>query len=201
MSFKIKNIWEHPESTIISIIIFIATFYFVDQAKATFTEVWPAWAFVIWFLFTGKPNIKPPAATILFALFLFSSCSPQKRLARLVDKHPELVQKVKDTIRIDTFIVHRGSIESFSIPVSFDTLSIKGVGYKLNFYKANDSIQIDVQSNIDTVYIKIEKPLEYSNIELTQLEPKKSNFKEIIKLFGFIIIGILILILIIKLIK
>jgi len=201
MSFKIKNIWEHPESTIISIIIFVTTFYFVDHNKATFTEVWPAWAFVIWFLFTGKPNIKPPAAIIILALFLFTSCSPQKRLARLANKHPELVQSVKDTVRIDTFIVHQRSIERFTIPVSFDTLSIKGVGYKLNFYKSMDSISFDVQSNVDTVYIEIEKPLEYSNIELKPIVKKESEFISNTKLIIGMILGILFLILIIKLTK
>ena len=188
MSFKIKNIWEHFETTIIAIVIFVATFYFVDQGKATFSEVWPAWAAVIYFTFTGKPNIKPPAAAMLLILFI-SSCTPQKRLARLVKHHPELEYTIHDTVRIDTNIVYAPPKEIFSIPISpLDTFHFTGVNYNFDFYRTQDTFYIQVQALPDTIYIFKEIPLQYSSINIAPPTPNK--FKTIL-IYLTLFIGVL----------
>ena len=203
MNFKIKNIWEHLQTTMIAIVVFVITAYFVDQGKATFTEVWPAWAAVIYFAFVGK--IKPPAAPIilmLIPLFLFS-CSPQKRLARIVKNNPELIQTIHDTVRIDTFVVIAPLKETFALPIVDDTIHIQGSTFNLDFYRdvEKDTFYINVETIPDTVFIEIEKLVDYSNIEVNQVTEEKHNFISDTKLILGMILGIIFLILIIKLTK
>lgn len=94
---------------------------------------------------------------IAFLLFLIASCSPQKRITRLLNKYPHLVAsvdtevKIKDTIRIEnTKIIPLKEIQ-FSVEkdtqflIEKDTIFIKGKTVKIKS-------PADTLNFIDTFY-------------------------------------------------
>ena len=90
---------------------------------------------------------------LLIALLLFS-CTPQKRLARLVKKHPELIRV--DTVTVtDTFtvITPRTQIDTFySIKQLIDTVRLEKENLRVLTYLKNDTIYLDAKC--DTIVIE-----------------------------------------------
>jgi len=77
------------------------------------------------------------------------SCSPQKRLARLVHKHPELMQM--DTIHIrDTFITKQVSIDTF-FSSKLDSFVIVKDNITIKYIRQHDTIRISVTQPADTI--------------------------------------------------
>ena len=107
-------------------------------------------------------NIKVRLFNILIILtvLLITSCSPQRRLHRLITKHPELTQMdtivFTDTtiipeVRIDT-IVHHSALK--------DTVIITKDKLKLQLIEINDTIYIEAHHEPDTIIITKEIPVE-----------------------------------------
>jgi len=97
---------------------------------------------------------------ILLTLIVLSSCSPQKRLSRLVQHYPELT--ISDTIKIiDTVITSEISIDTaFHYSLIKDTVVITKEKIRLQLIKINDTIYIDVHHAADTIIITKNIPIE-----------------------------------------
>ena len=102
-------------------------------------------------------------------LLLLMSCSPQKRLHRLVNKHPELSRV--DTIKIqDTVIVPGPKVDTvFHSSVLKDTLIITKDKLQIRLLKINDTIYLDAKVEPDTVILTKEILVD----RIVHVEPKK----------------------------
>ena len=92
-------------------------------------------------------------ALYFVVLLLLASCSPQKRLHRLVSKHPELSRV--DTIKIqDTVIVPSIKTDTvFSSSLLKDTVTITKEKLKIKLIEINDTIYLDAEVKPDTVFL------------------------------------------------
>jgi len=85
------------------------------------------------------------------------SCTPQKRLCRLVALHPELT--IADTIKInDTVITTKTRIDTaFHHSTIKDTITIEKEKLKLQIVEILDTIYIEVEHDADTIVIERER--------------------------------------------
>jgi len=106
---------------------------------------------------------------LTFTFLLFASCSPQKRLHRLVKKHPELTQL--DTIKIqDTVIVPGTNIDTvFSSSLLHDTVTITQEKLQIRLIEINDTIYLNAKVEPDTIIITKEIPVQ----KIVHIEPEK----------------------------
>ena len=94
---------------------------------------------------------------ILSILFLFS-CSPQKRLNRIVRKHPELVKTdtivvrdtIRDTISITTELVRLDTI--FSLNEIHDTITITKDNLTIRYYYDTVHDKVYISGECDTIF-------------------------------------------------
>lgn len=102
---------------------------------------------------------------ILFLLILVNifSCSPEKRLGRLVKNHPELISR--DTIfRVDTTIVNGVQHDTiFKNTITRDTLVIKDHQLTIKYF--NDGKTTYLKGICDTVWAIKEIPIQVNSIE------------------------------------
>ena len=98
---------------------------------------------------------------LIFLSLIIISCSPQKRLHRLLEKHPELLVSdtvyIKDTVitqkyKIDTIITYDDFFGSDTIYIQKDKLSIRII-HDTNFVK------IKGECSSDTIYIDRKIPV------------------------------------------
>ena len=105
---------------------------------------------------------------ILLLSILFS-CSPQKRLKRLVRKHPELItvdtivvrDTIRDTINITTELVKLDTI--FSLDEVHDTIVITKDNLTVRYYHDTVHDKIYISGECDTLWIEVpyERVVEY----------------------------------------
>lgn len=90
---------------------------------------------------------------ITLSILLLASCSPQRRLHRLVSKHPELSRT--DTINIqDTVIVPGVKVDTiFHSSLLKDTITITKEKLKIRLIEVNDTIYLDAKVEPDTVIL------------------------------------------------
>ena len=90
---------------------------------------------------------------IILTILLLASCSPQRRLHRLVTKHPELSRI--DTIKIqDTVIVPGPKVDTvFHSSLLKDTITITKEKLKIRLIEINDTIYLDAEVEPDTVIL------------------------------------------------
>ena len=131
--------------------------------------------------------------TILFSLlyFLFS-CTPQRRLNRLLTNHPQLLEK--DTIIVkDTVIVQNYNYDTTTIIRLHDTTTVinnERVVLKYYYDTLREIIHHDVECLGDTVYIETLVPIEkavYKELSWWQ------KYKEFIYIGLFLILVLMIL--------
>ncbi len=90
--------------------------------------------------------------TILFVILLIlASCSAEKRLARLVERHPELVQR--DTIfKSDTTITERITADTTLIfQHTTDTFFVTKDRLKIQLIHDHDTIRVNADVKPDTI--------------------------------------------------
>lgn len=97
---------------------------------------------------------------IVLVTGIICSCSPEKRLQRLVSAHPELVRN--DTLRLSDTVITAGTEIDTVIPVSLlnDTLIIEKEKLKLMFVEIHDSLFVEAVQSPDTVILTREIPVE-----------------------------------------
>lgn len=109
----------------------------------------------------------------LLIILLLASCTPQKRLAKLVKKHPELIRV--DTVTVtDTFtvIVPRTQIDTFySIKQLVDTVRLEKENLRVITYLKNDTVYLDAEC--DTLVIE---KIRTVKVPTKTIEVKKENF-------------------------
>jgi len=82
----------------------------------------------------------------IFLAFLAVSCAPQKKLARLIKKHPELVRD-SSYVDLDTFIVNIPSVHSDSVvyinTIRHDTFVMEKERLRIRTFIYKDSLFIE----------------------------------------------------------
>lgn len=101
-------------------------------------------------------------AILCLLLFLLFSCTPQRRLNRLLTKHPELLER--DTIVVkDTVVVENYNYDTTTIIRSHDTTTVinnERVVLKYYYDTLREVIYHEVECLGDTVYIETLVPVE-----------------------------------------
>jgi hypothetical protein len=89
---------------------------------------------------------------VIALCIICTSCTPQKKLQRLLDKHPELTKK--DTIKIsDTIITSKISHDTLlNWATLYDTTYIEKERLRIKLIRVNDSIYIKGECLGDTIY-------------------------------------------------
>jgi len=140
----------------------------------------------------------------IFCLFLaaisITSCTPQKRLTRLVALHPELT--TTDTIRIqDTTIIPATRIDTaFHESKLNDTVIITKEKLIVKLHRVKDTVYVEAEREADTVVVEKEVAVE----RVVNKMPENDEFKIISHLFNlyksrwiiFFILGILFIVLV-----
>jgi hypothetical protein len=125
-------------------------------------------------------------------LYLLFSCTPQRRLNRLLTNHPELLEK--DTIVVrDTVVVENYNYDTTTIIKLHDTTTVinnERVILKYYYDTLREVIHHDVECLGDTVYIETLVPIEKAVFkELSWWE----KYKEFIYIGLFLILVLIIL--------
>jgi len=125
-------------------------------------------------------------------LYLLFSCTPQRRLNRLLTNHPELLEK--DTIVVrDTIVVENYNYDTTTIIRLHDTTTVinnERVILKYYYDTLREVIHHDVECLGDTVYIETLVPIEKAVFkELSWWE----KYKEFIYIGLFLILVLIIL--------
>jgi hypothetical protein len=129
-------------------------------------------------------NLKLYKYTLLVVAFGLFSCSPQKKLHRLLKKHPELketqIVRVKDTVhvvipetRIDTVLSIQELIK--------DTIILEKEYLKAKFYIKNDSLHMVLKH--DTIYKTIIREIPVKVDKIVYRRPRDCLRTIIISMF------------------
>ena len=94
---------------------------------------------------------------IVILLFL-ASCTPQKRLERLIRNHPELV-RVDSLKIIDTIITQSVSIDTMQVMNTYDTFIVNRDRLTVQVIRHQDSIYVYGKCAGDTVVLERKVPV------------------------------------------
>jgi hypothetical protein len=125
-------------------------------------------------------------------LYLLFSCTPQRRLNRLLTNHPELLEKDTVVVR-DTVVVENYNYDTTTIIRLHDTTTVinnERVILKYYYDTLREVIHHDVECLGDTVYIETLVPIEkavYKELSWWQ------KYKEFIYIGLFLILILIIL--------
>jgi len=101
----------------------------------------------------------------IIIILLLSSCSPQKRLNRLVKKHPELIKvdtlSVHDTIHTETIKADTVFKDTTYFTLLRDTITVVNDRLTIRQYHYRDSIFIEGECKGDTLVREIRVPYKY----------------------------------------
>ena len=94
----------------------------------------------------------------LILLLFLSSCTPQKRLERLIRKHPELV-RVDSVKIIDTVITKSVSVDTMQVMNTYDTFIVNRDRLTVQVIRHQDSIYVYGKCAGDTVVLERKVPV------------------------------------------
>jgi len=124
-------------------------------------------------------------------ILILASCTPQKRLNRLVKKHPELIKvdtlSVYDTIHIETIKADTVFKDTTFLRLLRDTITVVNDRLRINTYHYRDSIFIEGECIGDTIIREIRVPYKY----IQPVTKVKTPAYIIILLVGLVILLIL----------
>jgi hypothetical protein len=129
---------------------------------------------------------------ILILIFTVTSCSPQKKLQRLVKNNPELIRvdtiHFRDTINVVTNQVYKDTLTTLK-SISKDTLIITKENLRIKtFYNYHtDSIFISGECQSDTVFVPYEVAIPVSNIVMEEVGFNWNKLITILIIIGLII--------------
>lgn len=133
-------------------------------------------------------------ATMVIAiilLFVFG-CSPQKKLNRLIKRHPELLQA--DTISFSDTIIRKGIRVDTFLSIKFDTFTIKKGNLSIRGRIVHDTLYLQAKVKEDTAVV--ERKIPYNPVVVKEL-----TFWEKYGTFIWILIFLLLIIVILYLIS
>jgi hypothetical protein len=107
----------------------------------------------------------------ILSVILLCGCSPQKRLNRLVAKHPELINR--DTIyRNDTTIINGTIVDTvFKSGITKDTIIIKENNLTIKYF--NDGKTTYIKGKVDTITVIKKVPLIVNSVSVKPLNRKE----------------------------
>lgn len=117
-----------------------------------------------------------PISCIAIVLFLLASCSPQRRLNRLIGNHPELARaQVRDTvltvIELDTVYIPERSIDTF-FSFATDTFTVTDSGVTVTVIKEVDRWRLKTVVQRDTfVYTDTVKIAYKDTVNVFEVQP------------------------------
>jgi hypothetical protein len=94
----------------------------------------------------------------LILLLFLASCTPQKRLERLIRNHPELV-RVDSVKIIDTVITRIVSIDTMQVMNTYDTFIVNRDRLTVQVIRHQDSIYVYGKCAGDTVVLERKVPV------------------------------------------
>lgn len=89
-------------------------------------------------------------AILFISLIIIVSCSPQKRLNRLIDKHPSLVES--DTVFIKDTIITKEVKSDTAFFYLIDSIIVTNEKLEIKYIKNNDTIYLSGKCKSDTIY-------------------------------------------------
>jgi hypothetical protein len=124
----------------------------------------------------------------LSIILILVSCSPQKKLNRLIKKHPELIKV--DTLHVHDTLITESVVKDTVLNWNtlHDTAFIYKDKLKIKIVRMNDSIFVQGECASDTIYRTIEVPFNY----VQPIQKDKSNNSRF-WIFILILIGIILL--------
>jgi len=136
------------------------------------------------------PSLFSLCAKLILFTTLAISCSPQKRLSRLVNHHPEL--KTTDTLHIrDTIPIPMVQADTLlHIDSLFDTVLLTKDRLKVSVLRLRDTLYLQGECKADTVFLEKKIPVE----RIINVKPDRIN--QLISRIPGVVIGLVIIILI-----
>lgn len=133
---------------------------------------------------------------ILIVSILFVGCSPQKRLQRLIKKHPELVEIKYDTIRLRDTIYIENYIHDTVNEIRFHDTTIivnNDKTFARYFYDTlRQEIYHEIECKGDTVYYYKEIPFKVEKVVFKELSWWE-KYRTIIYIILGLVIGLFLL--------
>ena len=129
-------------------------------------------------------------------VLLLIACSPQKRLNRLIDKYPELLETKIDTIVVrDTIVIENYDTTVLSKLIKSDsTIVIDNSKVFLKYYY--DTLRQEIHHQVecfgDTVYYYKEVPYKVEKVVFKELTWWQ-QYKHLILIFALLILALIVL--------
>lgn len=129
-------------------------------------------------------------------ILLLIACSPQKRLNRLIDKHPELLETKIDTIVVrDTIVIENYDTTVLSKLIKSDsTIVIDNSKVFLKYYY--DTLRQEIHHQVecfgDTVYYYKQVPYKVEKVVFKELTWWQ-QYKHLILVFALLILALIVL--------
>ncbi|MBC8456532.1 MAG: hypothetical protein H8D67_00875 [Deltaproteobacteria bacterium] len=124
-------------------------------------------------------------------LLLLISCSPEKRLARLIEHHPQL--KVADTLIIrDTIPIPLIQADTvLHIDSLYDTVVIEKERLQVSILRLHDTLYLQGKCKADTIFLEKKIPVE----KIITVKPDR--FNQLISRLPWLIVGLIAVVLLI----
>lgn len=104
-------------------------------------------------------------AWMVLVIAVLPSCTPQKRLDRLLRNHPELLNRVDTVHFTDTFIVQKISLDTV-FSTDFDTVKIVRDCVRVRLIRHRDTLRLTVDKPADTIYKPLKIPVKTITAEI-----------------------------------
>lgn len=89
-------------------------------------------------------------AILFISLIIIVSCSPQRRLNKLIDKHPSLMES--DTVFIKDTIITKEVKSDTAFFYLIDSIIVTNEKLEIKYVKKNDTIYLSGKCKSDTIY-------------------------------------------------
>lgn len=132
----------------------------------------------------------------LLGAFFFASCSPERRLANLLKKHPQLV-KTDTVFRHDTIIIPGSTVDTtFIHHITKDTIIIRENNTTVKYF--NDGKTVYLQGKTDTTTIIKEVPVVIHSVEAKPESRGEMFWRKAKDIFTLLLLGAIIVLIILQ---
>lgn len=156
--------------------------------------------------------------TLILICLCLGSCSPQRKLQRLLTKHPELMRVEKTPLVVthtDTIVFEeevadtafkietekeKALAETDENVATLATVSTKRATATLSYNKSADSYSLEVKAKADSVTVThtdtVEAETVFYNTEVKEVEPPRKWYERVLVKFGAFCLFLMLLVLI-----